>query len=177
MNIVNLRLGGLKQITPKQFYDDRGFFFESYQLEKYHTYGIDAIFVQDNISFSKKGTIRGLHYQSNPGQAKLVSCLQGSIWDVAVDIRIDSPTLGQWEAVVLDEHEKKQLFIPVGFAHGFCVLSEEALIQYKVSSPYDPQAERSILWNDPDLAIAWPNLKPVLSDRDEKSPFFHQLFC
>jgi dTDP-4-dehydrorhamnose 3,5-epimerase len=122
------------------------------------------------------GTIRGLHYQSHPGQAKLVSCIQGKIWDVAVDIRIDSPTFGQWEAVVLDDQDRHQLFIPVGFAHGFCVLSQEALVQYKVSSIYDAKAERSIRWNDPVIGIDWPVQNPILSERDATSPFFKEVF-
>lgn len=176
MRTIDLRLLGLKLICPKIWDDSRGFFFESYKKPLYSSSGIDTEFVQDNISFSKKGTIRGLHYQLNPGQAKLVSCLQGEIWDVAVDLRPDSATFGQWEAVLLDDKERRQLFIPVGFAHGFCVLSNEALVQYKVSSIYDPALERSLRWNDPTLAVAWPAQNPVLSSRDEASPFFEEVF-
>ncbi|HSX37629.1 MAG TPA: dTDP-4-dehydrorhamnose 3,5-epimerase [Chlamydiales bacterium] len=176
MEIFNLGLEGLKRVSPRLFYDIRGMFFESYQLPKYKEHGIDASFVQDNISHSKKGTIRGLHYQSDPGQAKLVSCLWGSVWDVAVDIRVGSSTFGKWEAVILDGKSQEQLFIPIGFAHGFCVLSDEALLQYKVSSIYHPETERSIRWDDPDLAISWPVLNPTLSDRDRQSPFFKECF-
>jgi dTDP-4-dehydrorhamnose 3,5-epimerase len=173
MQVSNLRLKGLKSIVPRLFFDERGFFFESYALRKLEDLGT---FVQDNISSSKKGTLRGLHFQSSPGQAKLISCILGTIWDLAVDIRPDSPTFGQWEAVILDDSERRQLFIPVGFAHGFCVLSETAIVQYKVSSPYDPQTEKSIRWNDPHLAIDWPVLDPILAARDRESPFFKELF-
>lgn len=177
MQVSNLRLNGLKLIAPRVFHDERGFFFESYALEKFAEQNISLSFVQDNISYSKKGTIRALHFQSHPGQAKLVSCLKGKIWDVAVDIRPDSLTFGQWEAVILDDQDRRQLFVPVGFAHGFCVLSEEALVQYKVSAPYNPQTERSIRWNDPDLAISWPVDNPILSERDRNNGFFKEVFA
>lgn len=177
MEVSNLRLKGLKLIVPRVFRDVRGFFFESYAFERFSEEGIKASFVQDNVSYSKKGTIRALHYQSDPGQAKLVSCLRGAIWDVAVDIRPDSPTFGQWESVILDERDCHQLFIPIGFAHGFCVLSDDCLVQYKVTSPYNPQTEQSIRWNDPDLAITWPTEHPILSARDQESPFFKERAC
>lgn len=156
-------------IQPKVFKDERGFFCESYRRNRYADAGIDLEFVQDNIAFSKKNTLRGLHYQERPGQAKLVSVSGGSIWDVAVDVRPDSPTYGEWEAVELSDDNFKQFFIPVGFAHGYLVLSDTARVHYKVSSPYDPAEERSILWNDPTLAIDWPVLKPILSERDQKA--------
>ena len=175
MEIVELRLQGLKKIVPRFFRDERGFFFESYRQVLYEEKGIGVRFVQDNVSFSRKGTVRALHFQSSPGQAKLVSCIQGKIWDVAVDVRRDSPTFGQWEAVELDSERHEQVFIPIGFAHGFCVLSETALVQYKVSSPYDPKTECSIRWNDPDFNINWPIRDPVLSPRDQVSPFFREL--
>ena len=175
MQVSNLRLNGLRLIEPRLFHDVRGFFFESYRQTKFAEQGIDVPFLQDNISFSKQNTIRGLHYQSEPGQAKLISCIQGSIWDVAVDIRPDSSTFGQWEAVILDDQTRRQLFIPVGFAHGFCILSETAIVQYKVSSIYNPQTEKSIRWNDPDIGIRWPIQSPVLADRDFTSPFFKEL--
>ena len=176
MKVSNLSLNGLKLIAPRVFHDERGFFFESYALGKFVEQEIAIPFVQDNISYSKKGTVRALHFQSHPGQAKLVSCLKGSIWDVAVDIRPDSPTFGQWEAILLDDRDRCQLFIPFGFAHGFCVLSEDALVQYKVSSPYHLEAERSIRWNDPDLAIPWPIEHPILSERDRTNAFFKEVF-
>jgi dTDP-4-dehydrorhamnose 3,5-epimerase len=175
MEIVDLRLKGLKKIVPRLFKDERGFFFESYRQGLYEEQGIGVQFVQDNVSFSKKGTVRALHFQSAPGQAKLVSCVQGKIWDVAVDLRLDSPTFGQWESVELDSEKHEQFFVPVGFAHGFCVLSETALVQYKVSHPYDPKTECSIRWNDPDFNIDWPVRDPILSPRDQLSPFFREL--
>lgn len=170
MQVFPLRIADLKLIVPRLFQDERGFFFESYKQSLFGT-----PFVQDNTSFSVRGTLRGLHYQSNPGQAKIVSCIQGKIWDVAVDIRPTSPTFGQWEAIELDDEQHHQLYIPVGFAHGFCVLSETALVHYKVSSFYDPATECSIRWNDPDLKIDWPIAKPILSPRDQKSPFFKEV--
>lgn len=175
MEIISLRLEGLKKISPKIYSDERGFFSESYQKPLYARHGIATAFVQDNISFSKQGTIRALHFQSHPGQAKLVSCIQGKIWDVAVDIRPNSPTFGQWEALELDDETQNQFFIPVGFAHGYCVLSKEAKVFYKVSSIYDPKNECSIRWNDPDLNIPWPFSSPCLSLRDQSSPFFKEL--
>lgn len=174
MQWIDLRLGGLKLIIPRLFQDERGFFFESYRQELYQAHGVGP-FVQDNTSFSRKGTLRGLHFQSDPGQAKLVSCVQGQIWDVAVDLRKNSPTFMEWEAVMLDDQTHKQLYIPIGFAHGFCVLSDTARVQYKVSAPYDPKTECSIRWNDPELKISWPIHDPLLSPRDQLSPFFKEV--
>lgn len=176
MEVADLRLNGLKLISVNIFHDERGFFFESYALPKFADNEISIPFLQDNISYSKKGTIRALHFQSDPGQAKLVSCIRGAIWDVAVDIRPSSPTFGEWEAILLDDENHRLLFIPVGFAHGFCVLSDDAIVQYKVSSVYNPRTERSIRWNDPDLAIPWPIDNPILSERDRKNSFFKEVF-
>lgn len=171
MKVIGLRLLGLKLITPKIFSDERGFFYESYQQAHCK---IAPPFVQDNISFSKKNTIRGLHYQV--GQAKLVSCLQGKILDIAVDIRPESSTFGQWESVELGDCNHQQLLVPDGFAHGFCVLSETALVHYKVSSVYQPDKEGSLRWNDPQINVHWPIENPILSLRDKKSPFFKEVF-
>lgn len=168
---------GLQLVDPKIFSDERGFFYESYNQNTYRELGISVPFVQDNVAFSKFGTIRGLHYQSNPGQAKLVSCEQGKIWDVAVDIRRNSSTFGKWVAFELDDQKRHQLFIPVGFAHGYCVTSETALVRYKVSSFYDPKEERAIRWNDPDLNIDWPVCNPILSLKDLQSPFFCEIIA
>lgn len=176
MLCTDLSLKGLKKLTPRIFRDERGFFLESYRQPIYQASGIDVPFVQDNLSFSQYGTIRALHFQSAPGQAKLVTCLDGRIWDVAVDIRPDSPTFGRWEGVFLDSEKREQLFIPVGFAHGFCVLSPTALVQYKVSAVYDPATECSIRWNDPTIAIVWPIDQPVLSARDQTCPLFKEIF-
>jgi dTDP-4-dehydrorhamnose 3,5-epimerase len=175
MQVADLRLKGLKCITPRIFQDERGFFFECYRQPLYAAHGISEPFVQDSASFSKKGTIRALHFQSHPGQAKLVSCISGTVWDVAVDIRPDSPTFGQWEAAELDDIHHRQMFIPAGFAHGYCVLSPTALVHYKVSTVYDPKTECAIRWNDPDLAIRWPEVEPILSPRDQTSPFFRDI--
>jgi dTDP-4-dehydrorhamnose 3,5-epimerase len=163
-------------MSPRIFQDGRGFFFESYRQPVYAEQGIECSFPQDNFSFSDLNTVRGLHYQSEPGQAKLVSCIQGEIWDVVVDIRPESPTFKKWQAFRLDDRLRQQLYIPVGFAHGFCVLSETALVHYKVSHIYNAKTECSIRWNDPDLAIPWPTQEPILSDRDQKSPFFKEVF-
>lgn len=161
-----LGIKGLLLIQPQCRFDDRGFFLESFHLGRYAAAGIDVQFVQDNEVFSKKNVLRGLHYQRSPGQAKLISVVLGRIWDVAVDLRPDSPTFQQWEAVELSAEEKTQLFIPIGFAHGYCVLSEEALVHYKVSAFYDPNEEKTIAWDDPTLAISWPIQHPILSERD-----------
>ncbi|MEN9654713.1 MAG: hypothetical protein RL235_825 [Chlamydiota bacterium] len=175
MRFTSLRMQGLVLIEPHLYHDERGFFLEHYKQALFKQAGIDVSFVQDNVSYSKQGCVRALHYQQTPGQAKLVTCLKGSIWDVAVDIRKSSPTFGQWEAVRLDDVTRQSLFIPIGFAHGFCVLSSDALVQYKVSTAYDPAEEKSIRWNDPTLAIAWPIATPLLSKRDEQSPMFAEV--
>jgi dTDP-4-dehydrorhamnose 3,5-epimerase len=163
-------LDGLMFLEPEAFVDERGFFLESYNRRIYGDLGIDADFLQDNHSRSVRHTIRGLHYQVGQGQDKLVSVARGRIWDVAVDIRRASPTFGQWEAFELDDVAHRQLFVPVGFAHGFCVLSEIADVCYKVSAYYDPSAERGIAWDDPAIGITWPTSGPVLSERDLRNP-------
>lgn len=172
MRITNLELDGLKLITPDIFGDERGFFLETYSAARYKDAGIHETFVQDNHSRSIKGTLRGLHYQSQPGQAKLVRVTYGRIWDVAVDIRPGSPTFGRWHGVELDAEKREQLFIPVGFAHGFCVLSDAAEVQYKVSAPYDAKTECGLSYSDPDLAVAWPVKEPLLSARDTNAESF-----
>lgn len=166
MNVIPGGLEGLLVIEPKVFRDDRGFFLEPYNAARYKSKGIDVDFVQDNHSFSTQGVLRGLHFQKNPGQAKLMRCGRGRIWDVAVDIRKGSPTFGKWWGLELDAQTHRQLFIPVGFAHGFCVLSEEAEVLYKCSSVYDPVTESGIAWDDPDIGVPWPVEKPVISQRD-----------
>lgn len=165
-------LPGLKVIKPRVFRDERGSFWENYRKPLYAEGGVVVDFLQDNVSISRRHTIRGLHYQK--GQAKLVSVLSGKIWDVAVDIREDSPTFGRYEAVELDDQERKQFYLPDGFAHGFCVLSETATVLYKVSAVYNPAEERAIRWNDPLLGIDWPCKEPILSMRDQTNPFFEE---
>jgi len=170
MRAIETALPGVLIIEPDVFSDARGFFFESYSYRRYADLGIADTFVQDNHSLSVRGTLRGLHYQAAPGQAKLVRVARGTVFDVAVDIRWGSPTFGQWVGVELSAENKRQLYIPVGFAHGFCVTSEEAEFLYKCSSYYAPPLERGIAWNDPDLAISWPVAEPLLSDRDRLHP-------
>jgi dTDP-4-dehydrorhamnose 3,5-epimerase len=172
VEVTDLRLKGLKLVRPDVFGDERGFFVETYSFTRYVAAGIGVTFVQDNHSRSVKGTLRGLHYQATPGQAKLVQVTLGKIWDVAVDIRLDSPTFGEWEGVELDAEKRAQLFVPVGFAHGFCVLSDAAEVQYKVSAPYDAKHECSLDYADPDLAVAWPVAQPLLSARDQQAESF-----
>jgi dTDP-4-dehydrorhamnose 3,5-epimerase len=172
MEIVDLPLRGAKLIRPRVFRDPRGFFFESYSEPRYQAAGIKEIWVQDNHSCSTKGTLRGLHYQSRPGQAKLVRVTRGVIFDVLVDIRAGSPTFGQWHGEAIDAEAHEQLYIPVGFAHGFAVLSDIAEVQYKVSTPYDGATECAIRWNDPELGVAWPIAEPILSERDKTSESF-----
>jgi dTDP-4-dehydrorhamnose 3,5-epimerase len=167
MNVIASSLPGVSIIEPQVFGDHRGFFLESYQRRRYQDHGIDAAFVQDNISSSVQNTLRGLHYQYPRGQAKLVQVLQGEIYDVAVDIRKGSPTQGQWVGVVLSSENKRQVFIPEGFAHGFCVLSKTALFMYKCSEYYIPEDEGGVRWNDSHLAIKWPVKNPVMSERDQ----------
>jgi dTDP-4-dehydrorhamnose 3,5-epimerase len=172
LEVEELPLKGLKLVKPRVFGDTRGFFLESYHEPRYRAAGIDVPFVQDNHSRSKQGTLRGLHYQSSPGQAKLVRVVAGAIWDVTVDIRPSSPTFGKWHAVSLDAETHQQLFIPIGFAHGFCVTTPFAEVLYKVSHPYDAKTESTIAWNDPQIGVAWPVSEPVLSARDQQGEPF-----
>lgn len=170
-----MRLQGLKLIKPKVFRDNRGFFLETFQQSVYEKYGMPGNFPQDNHSYSQKDCIRGMHFQTFPGQAKLIRAAMGKIYDVAVDIRINSPTYGQWEGIVLDDREHHQLFIPAGFAHGFCVLSREAHVIYKVSAPYDIKYEKGFRYDDPDVNIQWPISSPILSERDQKAPLLKEI--
>ena len=172
MNISRLELPGLRLIIPSVYRDERGHFFESYQKARFQRAGIEENFVQDNHSSSRAHSLRGLHYQADPGQSKLVRCVSGSIFDVAVDLRASSPTYGKWKGVYLTEQCHEMLYIPNGFAHGFYVTSASAVVQYKCSSPYDPAQERTIAWDDPDLAIEWPGESPLLSPRDQAGARF-----
>jgi dTDP-4-dehydrorhamnose 3,5-epimerase len=172
MNTTQLDIPGLILITPQLHRDSRGFFLETYSAERYQQAGIHCKFVQDNHSRSTQGTLRGMHFQTEPGQAKLIRVSLGRIFDVAVDMRPDSPTCGQWAGVVLDAEAHCQLFIPVGFAHGFCVLSEQAEVIYKVSSPYCAATESGFAYNDPQVGIDWPLKNLQLSARDAQAPSF-----
>jgi dTDP-4-dehydrorhamnose 3,5-epimerase len=167
---LSTKLDGVVLLEPEVFGDERGFLLESFSAAGWGELGVDVDFVQDNHSRSREGILRGLHFQTEPGQAKLVRCARGRIWDVAIDLRRDSPTYGQWEGHELDDVAHRQLFVPVGFAHGFCVLSEVADVNYKVSSYYDPATEAGIAWDDPDVGVEWPVPDPQLSERDKNAP-------
>lgn len=167
MKIIETALPGVVIIEPKVFGDERGYFLESYQAQRYAEAGIVGPFVQDNISFSRRGILRGLHFQYENPQGKLVQVLQGEVFDVAVDVRLGSPNFGKWVGVTLSSDNKRQMYVPPGFAHGFVVTSDVALFVYKCTDYYAPQAEVSIIWNDPDIGIEWPfNESPQLSAKD-----------
>ncbi|WP_461536554.1 dTDP-4-dehydrorhamnose 3,5-epimerase [Spongorhabdus nitratireducens] len=177
MKIIPTRISDLIIIEPKVFGDDRGFFLETFQAKRYREeVGIEYDFVQDNHSRSSSGVLRGLHFQKSKPQGKLVRVVSGEVYDVAVDIRPGSPTFGQWEGVMLSAKNKKQFWVPPGFAHGFVVISDTADFEYKCTDYYDPQDEGSFRWNDPDIAIQWPVESPSLSLKDENAPAFKELF-
>ena len=169
MNFVETTLSGVLIVEPRVLGDHRGFFMETYRKDRFLAAGIDDEFVQDNHSRSSRGVLRGLHYQEPNGQGKLVRSLSGVIFDVAVDIRKGSPTFGKWVGVELSAENKRQLWVPPGFAHGFAVISETAEVAYKCTTYYDPISEKGILWNDPDIGIEWPLTNPTLSDKDAKA--------
>lgn len=175
MEFIKTDIEGLLILEPKIFKDSRGYFFESYSRREFEANGIFMDFVQDNQSKSVKGTLRGLHFQAIRPQDKLVHVISGEIFDVAVDLRPFSPTFKKWFACKLSAENAKQLLVPKGFAHGFCVLSETAEVCYKCTDFYFPEHELGIRWNDPELAIEWPVENPILSKRDSESPFFNQL--
>jgi len=167
MNFTKLAIPDVVLIEPRVFGDDRGYFMETYHQKKFMDNGIDVSFVQDNFSYSIKGILRGIHYQLAPyAQDKLVRVVQGEVFDVAVDLRKNSSTFGQWVGEYLSEDNKKALFIPKGFGHGFCVVSDNAKFEYKCSDIYSPEHDRSIAWNDSDIAIDWPISDPIVSDKD-----------
>lgn len=170
MKVTPLEIPDVLLIEPKVFGDDRGFFLESFHAKRYADAGVVGPFVQDNMSRSVKGTLRGLHFQEPNAQGKLVQCLAGAVWDVAVDIRKGSPTFGRWVAAELTGENKHQLWVPAGFAHGFCVVSDSADFFYKCTALYSPESERSVAWDDPDLAIPWPVKQPLLSAKDQRAP-------
>ncbi len=178
MKVIKTKLEGVVIIEPQVFFDDRGYFFESFSQQRFNEQVAPITFVQDNESKSSYGVLRGLHFQKPPfAQSKLVRVVKGKVLDVAVDLRKGSRTFGQYESVVLSEENKRQFFIPQGFAHGFAVLSEEAIFQYKCDNYYAPQSEGSVRWNDPTIAIDWqlPEKDIILSAKDEKAPLLSQL--
>jgi dTDP-4-dehydrorhamnose 3,5-epimerase len=174
MNAIPTNIPDVLILEPKVFGDERGFFFESFNQKKWHELtGLDTRFVQDNHSRSSRGVLRGLHYQLEQTQGKLVRVVVGEVFDVAVDLRRSSPTFGQWAGALLSAGNKRQMWIPEGFAHGFLVLSKAAEFLYKTTDYYAPAHERSIVWDDPDLAIEWPlEGEPVLSEKDANAPAF-----
>jgi dTDP-4-dehydrorhamnose 3,5-epimerase len=161
---------GLVLLEAEPHGDERGFLAETYRMDAWAEAGVDLDFVQENHSRSLKNTLRGIHFQTSPGQAKLVRCARGEIWDVAVDLRRESPTFGQWEGCELSDSNNQQLLVPVGFGHGFCVLSEVADVIYKLSSYYDGASEKGFAWDDPEVGIEWPVSEPLLSERDKTAP-------
>jgi len=171
VKVVETNLPGCSIIEPAVFGDERGFFFETWNADRYRQLGLPDKFVQSNVSSSARGVLRGLHYQWPNPQGKLVSVLEGEVYDVAVDIRRGSPTFGRWASVVLSAENKRQLWIPEGFAHGFAVLSERAIFSYLCTAQYDKSADASVRWNDADIAIDWPIDAPLLSDKDAAAPF------
>lgn len=170
MRALPTELPGLVLIAPRVFGDERGFFLESYREDALAGLGVNERWVQDNHSRSRRGVLRGMHYSLGAGQAKLVRCARGSIIDVAVDLRRGSPTWGRWQAFELEETRAHTLYLPVGFAHGFCVTSEVADVVYKCSSYYDPELERGFAYDDPEVGIAWPEGEPIVSERDRTAP-------
>ena len=170
MKVIETNLPGVLIFEPKVFGDQRGFFLETFSEQRYREAGLIERFVQDNHSRSRKGVLRGLHYQLQQAQGKLVGVTRGAVFDVAVDIRRGSPTFGRWAGVVIDDCNHRQFYIPPGFAHGFCVLSDEADFVYKCTDYYHPQSERGIIWDDPDIGIEWPNQDVFLSEKDAGNP-------
>jgi dTDP-4-dehydrorhamnose 3,5-epimerase len=170
MSIKHIKtdIPGVLLLEPKVFEDSRGFFMETFHQKKYAEAGIDHAFIQDNYSHSTQGTLRGLHYQHKHPQGKLIYVITGEIFDVAVDIRQGSPTFGQWVGQYLSDQNKRQIFIPEGFAHGFCVISETADVLYKATDLYNPDDEYGVLWSDPDIGIDWPVEVPIVSDKDKQ---------
>jgi dTDP-4-dehydrorhamnose 3,5-epimerase len=170
MRSLPTRLDGPVLLAPAVHGDERGFFLETFRAEPMAALGVTATFVQDNHSRSGRGTLRGMHFQRDPGQAKLVRCARGRVLDVVVDLRRGSPTFGEWEGFELDDEAHHSLFVPVGFAHGFCVLTDEADVVYKCSSYYDPATAAEIAYDDPEVGIAWPEIELKVSARDARAP-------
>lgn len=180
MKIISLAIPDVKLIEPDVFGDNRGFFMETYRADQFKDAGIPTNFVQDNMSSSKKGVLRGLHFQKNPySQGKLVRVVRGEVFDVAVDLRKGSPYFGKWVGDLLSEENKKSLYVPQGFAHGFCVVSDEAVFHYKCTEFYHPEAEGGLRYDDPTVNVEWPKIDvPFLtSPKDEKAPFLENIDC
>ena len=175
MKVLNTELADVVVIEPDVFGDARGFFMETWSQARYVEAGLPEVFVQDNLSYSQRGVLRGLHFQNPNAQGKLVYVLKGEVYDVAVDIRVGSPTYGRWTGEILSAENKRQLYVPPGYAHGFCVTSEDALFAYKCTAAYDSASEGAIRWDDPDIGIDWPRLELVLSDKDKEAPLLRDM--
>lgn len=175
MEVHDTHLKGVRLIVPRVFADDRGFFLETFNARDFEACGLPTQFVQDNHSRSSRGVLRGLHYQYPTWQGKLVRVVRGEIYDVAVDIRADSPTYGQWYGVILNDSNRQQLYIPPGFAHGFCVISETVDVTYKCTALYVPSEDAGIRWDDPDIGIDWPVSEPLVSDKDRQAPLLRDI--
>jgi dTDP-4-dehydrorhamnose 3,5-epimerase len=174
MEIIEAPLSGLLLMEPAVFRDQRGYFYELFQQERYREMGLPP-FVQTNVSHSNQNVLRGLHYQKPHAQGKLVCVIKGSVWDVVVDIRQQSKTFGQWFSVTLSDDNHKQMYIPPGFAHGFCVLSKEAVFYYQCTEFYNSECEYGIAWNDSELNIPWPIKDPILSNKDKSYPYLRKV--
>jgi len=175
MKVSKCKLDGILLIEPKLYFDDRGFFLESFEQKKYQDLGMVEEFIQDNHSRSQKNVLRGLHFTKNKPQAQIVTVIRGSVFDVVVDIRKNSPTFGQWFGTELSSEGTRQIYMPHGFAHGFCVLSDWADLHYKVSQPYDPSDDGGLIWNDDQIKIDWPIKDPIISKRDLSNCSFSKL--
>jgi dTDP-4-dehydrorhamnose 3,5-epimerase len=175
VKVIIAEIPGVLIIEPRLFADTRGSFSEIFRADKYATAGVDEVFVQDNTSFSTHGVLRGLHFQHPRGQAKLVYALRGEIFDVVVDVRLGSPTFGRTVSTNLSSENRRQIYVPMGFAHGFVVLSDDALVEYKCSDYHSPQTERGLRWDDPDLDIGWPIPRPILSPKDAAAPLLRDI--
>jgi dTDP-4-dehydrorhamnose 3,5-epimerase len=175
VEVIETKLPGVFVIEPKVFGDERGFFMETWNMVRYKEAGLPYEFVQDNLSFSQHGVLRGLHFQNPNQQGKLVYVLQGEVFDVAVDIRVGSPHFGKWTGTTLSAENKRQFYVPEGFAHGFVVKSDSALFAYKCTDRYNGQAEGGVLWNDPEIGIQWPLEEPTLSEKDRNAPLLSEM--
>lgn len=175
MNIIPTELPGVTILEPKVFGDSRGYFLETWNRDRYLAAGLPGSFAQDNVSLSRHGVLRGLHFQNPYQQGKLVYVLEGEVFDVAVDVRSGSATFACWVGVTLSSQNKRQLYVPAGYAHGFCVTSETAVFAYKCTEVYHPETERTIRWNDPEIAIEWPVRNPTVSERDNRAPLLSEL--
>lgn len=175
MNVSKMDLPGVRLVEPDVYADDRGSFMETWNAREYGRCGLNVTFVQDNLSRSREGVLRGLHFQNPRPQAKLISVLEGAVYDVVVDVRIDSDTFGEWQGTVLSAENARQLYVPEGYAHGFVVTKGEALFHYKCTDFYHPKADRAVRWNDPSLDVDWPVDDPILSDKDAGAPLLEAL--